>query len=369
MSDREISLAVDILRRGGLVAFPTETVYGLGADATNPAAVARIFAAKGRPATNPLIIHVADESVARRHARRWPAAAAKLVRAFWPGPLTIILPRRRTITDIATAGLPTAGFRCPDHPLALEMLRRFGGPVAAPSANRSTRVSPTAARHVREELGRSVDFILDGGPCRVGIESTVLDLSGDRPVILRPGAVTAARIESVIGPVNIAPAAARAGPARSPGQQRRHYAPAALTCRFRPADAGRAARWCGRHAELRCAALAIATADAFARALPARHELLRMPRSPAAYARMLYSTLRRLDRRGIEVILIEMPPRGPEWLAVTDRIMRASITFGAMRQRGAAAAPKRKASTPRPRGGRISSTEDTAAVFYHRSNR
>lgn len=340
VSDSEISLAVEVLRRGGLVAFPTETVYGLGADATNPAAVARVFAAKGRPATNPLIIHVADESVARRYARRWPAAAAKLAGAFWPGPLTIIVPRRRTIADAATAGLATAGFRCPDHPLALEMLRRFGGAVAAPSANRSTRVSPTTARHVREELGDKVDFILDGGPCSVGIESTVLDLSGDRPVILRPGAITAARIESMIGPVEIARPGASAGPARSPGQQRRHYAPAALTCRFQAAGAARAARWCGLHADRRCAVLAISTATAFARALPARHALLRMPSSPAAYARMLYSTLRRLDRRGIEVILIELPPRGPEWLAVRDRIMRASITFGAMRQRAGAPGPE-----------------------------
>jgi len=334
VSCHDITVAVQTLRRGGLVAFPTETVYGLGADATNPAAVARIFAVKGRPPTNPLIIHVADESTARRFARRWPAAAAKLARAFWPGPLTIIVPRRRSIVGAATAGLPTAGFRCPDHPLALEMLRRFGKPVAAPSANRSTRVSPTTAQHVREELGDAVDFILDGGPCRVGIESTVLDLSGERPLILRPGAVTPNQIRQLIGPVRVVRhTAAAGGPARSPGQQRRHYAPAAAACRFSSVDALRALRWCREHADRRCAVLVLASAAQFAAGMPPRHRLVQMPPTPGQYARRLYGTLRQLDRDNTEVILIEMPPRDDQWLAVRDRLLRATVTLSALEKR------------------------------------
>src|SRR5947207_9629696 len=189
MSSGGIGKAVEILRAGGLVAFPTETVYGLGADATNAEAVAKIFAAKGRPATNPLIVHVADVDTARRFAASWPLAASHLAEQFWPGPLTLVLPRSPAIVPAVSAGLRTVGLRVPNHPLALQLLQQFGGPVAAPSANRSNRVSPTTAQHVRDELGDAVDLVLDGGPCAVGIESTVLDLTGDRPAILRPGGV------------------------------------------------------------------------------------------------------------------------------------------------------------------------------------
>src|SRR5947207_69544 len=201
MSD--VTEAVKILRRGGLVAFPTETVYGLGADATNADAVAKIFAAKGRPATNPLIVHVAGADVARRYAADWPVAASHLAQAFWPGPLTLVVPRGATIVSQVTAGGDTVGLRVPAHPLALELLRAFDGPVAAPSANKSNRVSPTAAQHVRDELGDAVDLVLDGGPCTVGIESTVLDLTGERPVILRPGGVQRRKIETILGPVDV----------------------------------------------------------------------------------------------------------------------------------------------------------------------
>src|SRR5688500_47215 len=194
-----IERAASLLRRGGLVAFPTETVYGLGADATNAAAIRRVFQVKGRPATNPLIVHVADESVARRYAREWPTAASKLAAEFWPGPLTLVLSKQPSIVLEVTAGLDTVGLRAPDHPLALELLRAFDGPVAGPSANRSSHVSPTTARHVRDEFpDDEIDLILDGGPCKVGIESTVLDLTSDPPRILRPGAVTREQIEAVI---------------------------------------------------------------------------------------------------------------------------------------------------------------------------
>src|SRR5215213_843812 len=183
-TSNEIQSAVRVLRRGGLVVFPTETVYGLGADATNADAVARIFAAKGRPSTNPLIVHVADIETAKRYAAAWTDAAQTLAAVWWPGPLTLVVPKRPQIVDAATAGRATVALRVPDHPVALEMLRAFEGPVAAPSANKSNHVSPTTADHVREELGDAVEVVLDGGPCRVGIESTVVDLTGPRPVIL-----------------------------------------------------------------------------------------------------------------------------------------------------------------------------------------
>src|SRR3954468_3925357 len=197
------SRAVQILRSGGLVAFPTETVYGLGADATNAAAGEKIFHVKGRPLTNPLICHVADEDVARRYVTVWPRAAQALVDRFWPGPLTVVLPKTDAIAANVTAGLGSVGLRAPDHLLTLEMLRAFDGPVAGPSANRSTHVSPTTAQHVRDEFGDAIDLILDGGPCAVGIESTVLDLSADHPRILRPGGVSRASIEEVIGTVDV----------------------------------------------------------------------------------------------------------------------------------------------------------------------
>jgi L-threonylcarbamoyladenylate synthase len=229
----EITLAVEILNKGGLVAFPTETVYGLGADATKADAVRRIFAAKGRPSTNPLICHVADASIARRYARSWPDAASRIVARFWPGPISIVLPKTDAIVSEATAGRETVALRAPNHPLAMELLRAFDGPIAAPSANKSNHVSPTAAEHVRDELGDAVDLILDGGACAVGIESTVLDLSGDHPVILRPGGISRAQIEEVIGPVEVFRGSVdRAMSAMSPGQQEKHYAPRAVAYRF-----------------------------------------------------------------------------------------------------------------------------------------
>ena len=181
--------AAAIVRSGGLVAFPTETVYGLGADATNADAVAKIFTVKGRPPTNPLICHIADEEMAKRYATIWPLAASRIAQRFWPGPITIVVPKQPTIVDSVTAGLPTVGLRAPAHELTLQLIRVFDGPIAGPSANRSNHVSPTTAQHVRDEFADAIDMILDGGPCEVGIESTVLDLSTPRPTILRPGAI------------------------------------------------------------------------------------------------------------------------------------------------------------------------------------
>ena len=334
MSD--VNKAVEILRAGGLVAFPTETVYGLGADATNSEAVRKIFAVKGRPATNPLIVHVADAGVARRYAAEWPVVAEQLAKAFWPGPLTLVVKKRDVIVNEATAGLGTVGLRCPDHRLALELLREFDGAVAAPSANRSTRVSPTTARHVRDELGEAVDFVLDGGACHVGIESTVLDLGGEVPTVLRPGAVTAEQISGVIGKVQAFKGlVGEAVAARSPGQHAKHYAPNASAYRFESKGIPRVAQWCRENLDKSWAVLSIEPLGldpAAADLLPIvggsgrgpAHRLILMPDGAKEYAKRLYATLRSLDQAGIEVIWVQMPPDETAWAAVRDRLMRAT---------------------------------------------
>ena len=314
MDAEQIELAATLLRAGKLVAFATETVYGLGADATNASAVARIFAAKGRPGTNPLIVHVANADAARRWVLDWPVEAEKLARAFWPGPLTLVLPKAAAIVDGVTAGLSTVGIRVPNHPLALALLAEFDGPVAAPSANRSNRISPTTAEHVRAELGEAVDLILDGGSCEVGIESTVLDLSSERPTILRPGQVTAEKIAEVIGrPVGLGSVVLEPSKAAaSPGQHRVHYSPTTATFYFSPpAPAKNGAGYL----LLRC--------EEPVGAAP----VVRMPGEPRAYAQRLYAALRELDALGLSAILVEMPPEDAEWMAVRDRLRRAGREF------------------------------------------
>jgi L-threonylcarbamoyladenylate synthase len=211
--------AAELLRAGRLVAIPTETVYGLAANALDEAAVQRIFAAKGRPRSSPLIVHIADLAMARELAREWPPQAEKLAERFWPGPLTIIVPKSDKVPDIVTAGLPGVALRMPAHPVALAVIRAAGIPLAAPSANRFTQLSPTTAQHVREALGDAVDLIVDGGPCSVGIESTVISMTGPVPRILRPGMISRTQIEEVIGPVE-----SGAGE-ESPGQHPKHYSP------------------------------------------------------------------------------------------------------------------------------------------------
>jgi len=299
MSAAEIEQAVTLLRQGKLVAFPTETVYGLGADATNADAVAKIFIAKGRPSTNPLICHVADATVAKRYAKSWPAKAQQIADAFWPGPVTIIVEKTDAISDLATAGGSTVGLRAPDHPITLDLLKQFDRPLAGPSANRSTRVSPTTAQHVRDELGDSVDLILDGGPCRVGIESTVLNLAGDRPAILRPGGISREQIEAVIGPVMMQHHVTSAETAAlSPGQHAIHYAPQTPAYRFESKQ--------------------LSQID------PAHAAVIRCDIDPIAYARTIYDRLRSLDAQGLRAIYVEMPPDEPRWLAVRDRLIRAT---------------------------------------------
>lgn len=310
-----LTSAVEVLRAGGLVAFPTETVYGLGADARSADAVRKIFIAKRRPPTNPLIVHVSGVAMGKLYAAEWPDAARRLAQKFWPGPLTLVLPRYRTITPEVSAGLDTVGLRMPNHPLALELIRKFDGPIAAPSANRSNHISPTTAQHVREELGDVVDLILDGGPCNVGIESTVLDLTTPRPTIVRPGGVTRAQIEKVIGPIDAKNMVTEVTtPASAPGQHELHYAPRTPAYRVEPSEIG---------AVRANASVGLVT-------LGAGHDVQRsgstviLPASPAAYGRHLYSILRELDAMGLNAIYVEMPPHEPPWAAVRDRLTRAT---------------------------------------------
>jgi L-threonylcarbamoyladenylate synthase len=318
--------AIELLRTGKLVAFPTETVYGLGADATNPRAIQRIFTAKGRPSTNPLIVHVADAQVARRYVTHWPPEAEKLAGKFWPGPLTLVLPRGAMIAPAVSAGRETVGLRAPNHPLALELLCAFNGPIAAPSANRSNRISPTTADHVRGELGDAVDLILDGGPCEVGIESTVLDLTTEPPTILRPGAVTREQIEAVIGRVELFRGAVEArDSAKSPGQHRIHYAPSTPAYRF---EFGKTQGVAPRLAALPAASAAFMVFEG-SPSLPhlrtdAAADFTFMPNDPADYARELYASLHCLDAMGVQCIFIEMPPSDPRWDAIRDRLIRAT---------------------------------------------
>jgi L-threonylcarbamoyladenylate synthase len=324
---RLIDDAVRILKAGHLVAFPTETVYGLGADATNAEAVRRIFAAKGRPGTNPLIVHVSNAHVAQRYAKDWPPGAEALARRFWPGPLTLVVPKGDAIVPEVTAGRQTVGIRAPDHPVALELLRAFDGPIAAPSANRSNRVSPTTAGHVRRELGERVDLILDGGPCRVGIESTVLDLTRSRPIILRPGAVTREQIEEVVGPVDVFEGHVHASEAaQSPGQQAVHYSPRTPAYRFDERNVPLVRGWLEGHPD-QAVMLLLPGAQGLSGLddLPGtRARRIKMPADAEGYARELYAALHKADDAGVSAIFVQLPPDEPRWAAVRDRLIRAT---------------------------------------------
>ncbi len=313
----EISRAAALLRAGELVAFPTETVYGLGADASNPGAIATIFAAKGRPADHPLIVHLPDASQLERWAVDIPEAAHGLAAAFWPGPLTLILRRHPSVSDAITGGQDTVGLRVPNHPLALQLLREFGGGVAAPSANRFGRVSPTTAAHVRDELGAAVSMILDGGPCAVGIESTILDLSGDRARILRPGMLDAAALADVLG-YPPEPGGERNSP-RVSGSLDAHYAPATQLQLVAAADFPQALQT-ALAAGRRVAVLADP------QLLEARTGIACHSASPdpVRFAHDLYAGLRELDALGGDLILVAAPPEEEAWRAVNDRLRRAA---------------------------------------------
>ena len=311
-----IAEAAALITRGGTVAFPTETVYGLGADATNPAAVTAIFTAKGRPAYNPLIVHAADVTAASRCVTSWPEAAQTLAKRFWPGPLTIVLPKHGSIPDIVTAGLPTVGVRVPSHPVALALIRAAGVPIAAPSANRSMQVSPTAGEHVASSLGGAPDLILDAGPVSVGIESTVIDLSAGVPTVLRPGMISVDDLRAVLGRVETSTTAVDGAARPSPGMMDRHYSPAA---RLIVSDTGQVA---GTVASQPAGARIVVLGRSIQQ--PGAATLWQMPQLPSDYARVLYGMLHRADAEGFAVVIVEDVPAGAAWDGVRDRIRRAA---------------------------------------------
>jgi L-threonylcarbamoyladenylate synthase len=319
--------AVELLRAGELVAFPTETVYGLGADASNPAAVAKIFAAKGRPADHPLIVHLAGHDAVDHWADQVPAVAWELMETFWPGPLTLILRKQAWVPDAVTGGQDTVGLRVPGHPVALELLRRFAAVagehagIAAPSANRFGRISPTTAAHVQEELGDRVSLILDGGPCTVGIESTIVDCSGGEPVVLRPGHISPAHLEAVFG--RRLPILTAAGAPRVSGSLAAHYAPQTpmrLVASERLLDFLNAQR----HKGDRCGV--IAHSQPPQAGMPHLWKLLAA--DPVGYAHDLYAALREMDHAGVALIAVEALPETAEWAAVADRLRRAVTGSG-----------------------------------------
>ena len=294
-TDGEVQLAAELIRQGGLVAFPTETVYGLGANALDADAVRRIFEVKGRPWASPLIVHVADEAMARAVSAEWPAMAHRLAQKFWPGPLTMVVKKAVIVPDVVTANLDSVGIRMPAHPIALALIREAGVPIAAPSANRFSELSPTTASHVRQSLGTGVELILDGGPTTVGIESTVVSLHRNPPVMLRPGMITKEQVEAIAGvpfetEINLPHIV------ESPGQSPRHYAP---RTRFYLLERGESTP-------------------------EGRGRWIDLPANPEEFAHALYAELHKADGEGWDWLAIERPIDSPEWAGILDRLQRAS---------------------------------------------
>jgi L-threonylcarbamoyladenylate synthase len=309
----EINHAAQLLRGGRLVAFPTETVYGLGANALDAEAVARIYAVKRRPAASPLIVHVASIEMAQSLVAAWPEIAARLARRFWPGPLTLVLQkqknRQRAIPNIVTANLPTVALRMPAHPAALALIRAAGVPLAAPSANRFGELSPTTADHVRRSLAAEVDCILDGGPCNIGIESTVLSLTDPDPTLLRPGGISRTELEAIIGPLASAQEV-QAGSHPAPGMHPRHYSPRTtlfLSTNGRLPDQGQGIYLQHHNPPNRT-----------------NRSIHQMPQSAADYAAALFEVLHQADAENYDWIAVDLPPGTPEWEAVQDRLKRAA---------------------------------------------
>jgi len=326
-SEADYTRAVELLRSGELVAFPTETVYGLGADAANPAAVAKIFAAKGRPADHPLIVHLASHDAVDHWAEQVPAVAWELMETFWPGPLTLILKKQSWVPDAITGGQDTVGLRVPGHPVALELLRRFAAiagehaGIAAPSANRFGRISPTTAAHVKEELGNRISLILDGGPCKVGIESTIVDCSRGEPAILRPGHISQDHLAAVFG--RQVPIQTATGAPRVSGSMAAHYAPQTpmrIVAGSRLLDFLNAQRHKGD-----CCGV-IGHSQAPQSGMP--HVWRLLPADPVGYAHDLYAALRELDHAGVSLIAVEALPETEAWTAVSDRLRRAAAGSG-----------------------------------------
>jgi L-threonylcarbamoyladenylate synthase len=318
--------AARVLRGGGLVAFPTETVYGLGANALNAAAAASIFTAKGRPANNPLIVHLAEADQVHQVAADWPESAMRLAQRFWPGPLTLVLPKRDTVPDVVTAKGPTVAVRVPAHPVAQALLRAAALPIAAPSANRSTELSPTRAEHVLRSLDGRIDMLLDAGPTSGGIESTVLDLTTTPPRLLRPGPIRSAELEAVIGSLvhdrfRTVAAQHHSQPLPSPGMMPRHYAPRTP---LEGVEAGKELERLACLVRKKCRVGWVAFADPGERIVPSEVRLRVLPSDPASYAAQLYAVLHELDAAGLDRILVTLPPDTDDWLAVRDRLCRAA---------------------------------------------
>jgi L-threonylcarbamoyladenylate synthase len=305
-----------VLRSGGLVAFPTETVYGLGGDASNLSAIKKIYSAKGRPRNHPLIVHLSSFAQAAEWARDIPPSAERLARRYWPGPLTLVLKRAAAVNDLVTGGQDTIALRVPSHAVARALLAAFGGGIAAPSANRFGRVSATTAEHVRSEFGPAVDCVLDGGPSDVGIESTIIDVSGAAPALLRPGSIAAQDIEATLAHPLAAPTA---GSPRAPGTLAKHYAPQTPLMLMEPDLLLELASSMVRQGE-KVAVLARSATQP----LLAGVTWIAAPSDAPAYAHDLYAHLRLLDRAGCSAILVEQPPREPAWAAIHDRLMRAA---------------------------------------------
>ncbi|WP_375773751.1 L-threonylcarbamoyladenylate synthase [Archangium gephyra] len=310
-----LTRAVETLRHGGVIALPTETVYGLAANCEDELAVRRVFAIKGRPATHPLIVHVARAAELPSWARHVPEEAWRLAEAFWPGPLTLVLPRTPRATDAVTGGQDTVALRVPNHPVALAVLEALGGGVAAPSANRFGRVSPTTAEHVRADLGDEVDLILDGGPCTVGVESTIVDLSGKEPAVLRPGGLAVEELERVLGrkvPVRTS------ATVRVSGSLASHYAPRAGVVLSEPADVA------SRVTSLRARGHNVGVLGPPSLMLPPGVPRYDVPEDPAGAARALYTRLREADEQGHDVLVACLPRAEGLGIAVRDRLSRAA---------------------------------------------
>ena len=294
LSNEDVFRAAEVIRQGGLVAFPTETVYGLGANALDAAAVAKIFAAKERPWASPLIVHVADEAMARAVTAEWPDLARKLTARYWPGPLTLVVRKAEIVPDVVTAGLDTVGVRMPSHPVALELIRRAGVPIAAPSANRFSAISPTTAEHVRQSLGDRVSFVLDAGPTEVGIESTVVSLHRDPPTLLRPGMISLSELEEASG-VTWGRELDLPHVPESPGMHPRHYAPRTP----------------------------FYVLEASGSRPPGKGRVIEMPSNPREYAAHLYSKMHSADKECLDWLAVLKPPDTHEWDGIRDRLTRA----------------------------------------------
>lgn len=328
---QQLAYASTLLLDGKLVAIPTETVYGLGADARNPAAIQKIYWAKNRPTTNPLIIHLPHADAICDWAHNIPDSAWQLAKAFWPGPLSLILPRAPQVSMALTAGQDSVALRVPNHPLSLALLKHFGGGIAAPSANRSGRISPTTAADVREELGDRVDYILDGGPCSVGIESTILSLMGERPVILREGSISAAALEAVLG-YALCQRQTSENTITVPGSQISHYAPSqALYLLEKTALYHKLIEF--SQAQKPVSILSFSSPEDFFQAFKLPTDACLITRwisaatDPTQYAQTLYQNLRILDKTQSRCILVEIPPQQSTWNAILDRLGRAAFKF------------------------------------------